>query len=170
MRNAFFMDFSKWPPLKLSKFLNAHIFGTDALMKAKLVSRHMFLWSSNPINMFVETYKNIWLKNPRWLHHITEFSDKKYYQSIPILAWWWFAWYFEKYLIFTQGQNTSHLEICLWKYCYLYIGGWNILALGIAEIYSLNSRHQKDTNTMLISMFMEHISKWNIAAIALWYL
>ena len=49
------------------------------------------------------------------------------------------------------------------------MGGWNILAVGIAAISSLNDRHQKHNNTILVSIFMEHNGNWNIAADALWY-
>ena len=80
------MDFTKWPLLKFSKFLNAYIFGTNALMK---VSKHMFLWSSNPINMSVEIYKDVWLTKSKmatlcynWIWR------QRYYQSIHISAWW----------------------------------------------------------------------------------
>ena len=43
---------------QILNFLNAYIFGTNAPVKAKLVSKYMFLWSSNSINMFVKTYKD----------------------------------------------------------------------------------------------------------------
>ena len=49
------------------------------------------------------------------------------------------------------------------------MGGWNILAVGIAAISSLNARHQKYNNTILVSIFMEHSGNWNIAADTLWY-
>ena len=49
------------------------------------------------------------------------------------------------------------------------MGGRNILAVGIAAISSLNARHQKHNNTILVSIFMEHNGNWNIAADTLWY-
>ena len=49
------------------------------------------------------------------------------------------------------------------------MGGLNIPAVGIAAIYSLNSRHKDYTSTMLVSMSMEHKGNWNIAADAWWY-
>ena len=36
------------------------------------------------------------------------------------------------------------------------MGRWNILAIGVAAIYSLNERHQKHNNTILVSIVMEH--------------
>ena len=44
------------------------------------------------------------------------------------------------------------------------MGGWKILAIAIAAIYPSNARRQKDNNTIIVSMFMEHNGNWNIAA------
>ena len=49
------------------------------------------------------------------------------------------------------------------------MGEWNMLAVGIAAIYSLNAPHQKHNNTSFVSIFMEHNGNWNIAAVNLWY-
>ena len=78
----------------------------------------------------------------------------------------WLAWY----QIFTLWQSPSHLDKCWSKYvAYIYMGGWKILGAGIAAIYSLNAHHQKDNNTILLPMFLEHNGNWNIAADTLWY-
>ena len=45
----------------LKKNLNAYIFGTNAHIKAKLVSKHVFYGQAIQINMFVKTCKDFWL-------------------------------------------------------------------------------------------------------------
>ena len=146
-----FVDFSKWPPVKFSKILNAYIFGTNALWKVKLVSKHMFLWSSSPINMFVKTYKDFDWQNPRWLHYMTTLYNwirwQKYHHSIPILAWWWQVCdlhdSLKKYQIFTLWKSANHLDKCFSIYIYVYGRMKYTSGVGIPAIYSLNSRHQK---------------------------
>ena len=72
---------------QILKILNTHIFGTNALRKAKLVSKHMLLWSSNPINMLVKIYEDFWLTKFKMATSYNWIRWQKYYQSILILAW-----------------------------------------------------------------------------------
>ena len=158
------MDFSKWPPLKFWKFLDDHIFGTYALIKAKLVSKHMFLWSSNPIIMFVKTYKDFWMTKSRmatlynWIRQQKIFSNHSYSSLMMTCMIFWKRSNFHP---LAKHQSSGNM---LFEILPIYMGAWNILVVGIAEIYSLNSCHQKDTNTLLVSMFKEHSGNWNIAA------
>ena len=131
----------------------------------------MFLWSINPINMFMRTYKDFWLTKSKLATLYNWIRWQKYHQSIPISAWWWQVCNLHdssKNIKLSPYGKAPVTWLNVGQNCCISMGGWNILGVGIAAISSWNDRHQKH-NTILVSIFMEHNGNLNIAADALWY-
>ena len=111
---------------------NSQIFGTNAFLKAKLVSKHKFLWPSNPINMFAKTYKDFWFTKSKmatlynWIRWHEILSINSYF-SLRMTCM--IFWKISNFHSMTKHQSSRNMFM---TYCFM--GGWNILAVGIAEI------------------------------------